>query len=90
VADVELMDLQKKAIDAVIAEGPIEAGGFAAKFSLDPGMTAEALGDLEKQGFMRRGDDGRYSLTAKGEELHDRWERHSFAPARRSYTWQSP
>jgi Mn-dependent DtxR family transcriptional regulator len=53
-------------------------------------MTSEALADLEKHGFMRQGDDGRKSLTAKGEELHDRWERHPFAPARRSNTWQSP
>jgi DNA-binding IclR family transcriptional regulator len=87
---VDLMELQKKAIDGAVAEGAIEPGAFAAKFSLDPSETAEALADLARQGFMRQGDDGRYLLTAGGEALHDRWARHADAPARRSNTWQSP
>jgi DNA-binding IclR family transcriptional regulator len=85
---MDLMELQKKAIGAAIVEGSLDAVGFAAKFALDAGETGEALADLERQGFMRQGDDERYSLTAKGEELHDRWERRVSAPARRSNTWE--
>ncbi len=87
---VDLMDLQKKAIDAAVAEGPIEPDRFAAKFSLDAGATAEALTDLKRQGFLRQEDDGRYSLTESGLDLHGRWVRHTSVPVRRSNTWQSP
>ncbi len=82
------MELQKKAIYGAVAEGPIEPDGFAAKFSLDAGATTEALADLKQQGFMRLEEDGRYALTADGEALHNRWERHASAPIRRSNTWQ--
>jgi hypothetical protein len=87
VPGVNLMDLQKKAIDATVVEGPIEPDRFAAKFSLDPGATAEALADLKRQGFMELGDDGRYSLTSSGAELRGRWVSHESAPVRRTNTW---
>ncbi len=86
---MDLIELQKKAVYAAVAEGPIEPDGFAAKFSLDPGATAEALADLRGQGFMQE-NDGRYSLTAKGGALHERWVQREVSPARRSNTWQSP
>jgi Mn-dependent DtxR family transcriptional regulator len=83
---MDLMDLQKKAIYATAAEGPIEPAGFAAKFSLDPAETTKALADLKQQGFMQEAD-GRFSLTAKGEALLGGWGEHEAAPVRRT-TWQ--
>jgi hypothetical protein len=89
VPGMDLMELQKKAIYAAAAEGPIEPAGFAAKFSLDPAATTKALADLKGQGFMREAD-GRFSLTERGEALLGGWQEHESAPARRNTTWQYP
>lgn len=86
---MELTQIQVEAIDASSREGPIDPGPFAKNLLLDGPETEEAFAELERQGLMIQGDDGRYSLTGDGVALHRVWEaRESAAVKRRTRTWQ--
>jgi DNA-binding MarR family transcriptional regulator len=77
-ADVEIAQPAYVLLRRIRQDGPLAMGELARRTHMDPGATARQVGQLERDGLVRRypsPDDGRVSLvvvTPRGERVHQR------------------